>query len=57
MKNEDLATSAGTLVVLGILFGEDLLIGYSFIFAGIVLAIITAIKSKRQFKREKPSHP
>nr|MDO8134539.1 hypothetical protein [Candidatus Njordarchaeum guaymaensis] len=56
MKNEELTTFAGALVALGILFGEDLLIGYSFIGGGVTLAIIAMIKSKRQFKKEEPSH-
>jgi hypothetical protein len=54
MKSEEseLTTFAGLFVVLGIIFAEDLLIGYSFIGAGVTLAIIAIIKSKRQYKKE-----
>jgi hypothetical protein len=36
------------LVVLGIVFSEDLLIGYSFIGAGVLLSIVSMIKSRRK---------
>jgi hypothetical protein len=35
-----------TLVVLGIIFGDDRLIGYSFIGVGVLLSIISAIRSR-----------
>ena len=42
-------TLAGTLVVLGIIFGSsDQLIGYSFFGAGVMLSIISVIKSRRK---------
>ena len=44
-------TLATTLTVLGIVFGSDRLIGYSFIGAGIVLSIISMIKSKKLLKK------
>jgi hypothetical protein len=56
MNKEELATFAATLVVLGILFGEDLLIGYSFIGAGVLLAIISMIMSMRKLKKKELSH-
>ena len=40
-----LAMFAMLLVVLGIVFGDDRLIGYSFIGAGVFLAVIDIIKS------------
>ena len=46
MKNQELATLGGTLVVLGIIFSADLLIGYSFIGAGMLLAVVSMIKSR-----------
>ena len=55
MKSEEITTFACTLVVLGIIFGEDLLIGYSFIAAGVTLAIVAMIKSKKQVKKEELS--
>jgi hypothetical protein len=35
------------LIALGILFGEDRLVGYSFIGVGVLLSIISAIKNKK----------
>jgi hypothetical protein len=46
MKNPELVTLGSTLVVLGIIFGEDQLIGYSFIGAGVLLAVISMVKSR-----------
>ena len=51
MKNQELITLGGTLVVLGIIFGEDRLIGYSFIGVGILLSVISVIKSRRKEER------
>ena len=51
MKSEELTTLASTLVVLGIVFGSDRLIAYSFIGAGVVLSIISVIKSKKEVKK------
>jgi len=48
MKNQELMTLGSSLVVLGIVFGTDRLIGYSFIGAGVLLSIISAIKSRRK---------
>ncbi len=47
MRNREFTTLGSTLVVLGIIFGEDRLIGYSFIGAGVLLSIISMIKSRR----------
>lgn len=38
---------AMSLVVLGIVFGDDRLIGYSFMGAGVIIAIIDMIKNLR----------
>jgi hypothetical protein len=52
MKSQELVTLGSTLVVLGIIFGgEDRLIGYSFIGVGVLLSIISMIKSRRKRKR------
>jgi hypothetical protein len=48
MRSQEFAALGGTLVILGIVFGEDRLIGYSFIGAGVLLAIISIIRSKRK---------
>jgi hypothetical protein len=37
-----------TLVVLGILFGDDRLVGYSFIGVGVLVAAISAIEGMRK---------
>ncbi len=48
MKNKEFANLACTLVVLGIIFGgTDRLLGYSFIGAGALLALVSMIKSRR----------
>ena len=51
MKSQELITLGGTLVVLGIIFGEDRLIGYSFFGVGILLSVISVIKSRRKEER------
>ncbi|MDH5770209.1 MAG: hypothetical protein OEZ25_02830 [Candidatus Bathyarchaeota archaeon] len=40
-----LATLGMSLVVLGIIFGDDRLIGYSFIGAGVLLSVIDIIRN------------
>ena len=37
-----------SLVVLGIIFGDDRLIGYSFIGAGVLLSVIDIIKNLKK---------
>ena len=56
MKNQELITLGSTLVVLGIIFSEDQLLGYSCIVVGILLSVISAIKTKREAKRVKSLH-
>ena len=51
MKSQELTALGSTSVVLGIIFGEDRLIGYSFIGVGVLLSIISGIKSRRKEKR------
>ena len=51
MKSQELMTLGGTLVVLGIVFGEDRLIGYSFIGVGALLSVISVIKSRTKEER------
>ncbi len=46
MKSQ-LAALGSTMVVLGIIFGDDPLIGYSFIGAGALLAVASMIKPRR----------
>ena len=53
MRNHELVTLGSTLVVLGIIFGEDRLISYSFIGAGILLSVISMVKPWK--RRERPS--
>jgi hypothetical protein len=47
MRSQKIISLGSTLVVLGIVFGQDRLIGYSFIGAGILLSIISAIESRK----------
>jgi hydrogenase maturation factor len=42
-----LLTLASTLVVLGIIFGDDRVVGYSFIGVGVSLSIISAVRAKK----------
>ena len=46
--NQEIMILGSSLVVLGIVFGTDRLIGYSFIGAGVLLSIISAIKSRKR---------
>jgi hypothetical protein len=52
MRTKELITLASTFVILGIIFAEDWLIGYSFIGAGVLLSIVSAIKSRRKLKMQ-----
>jgi hypothetical protein len=52
MRTKKLLTLAYTLVILGIIFANDWLIGYSFIGAGVLLSIISAIKSRRKVRMQ-----
>mgnify|MGYP001135859929 CR=1 FL=1 len=49
--SQELMTLGSSLVVLGIVFGRDRLIGYSFIGAGVLLSIISVIKARRKEQR------
>ena len=49
--SQELTTLGGSLVVLGIVFGTDRLIAYSFIGAGVLLSVISLIKSRMKRKR------
>jgi hypothetical protein len=51
MRSQEFMTLGSTLVVLGIVFCDaDRLIGYSFIGAGVLLSIISGLKSRRKPK-------
>ena len=50
MRSKELITLAFTFVILGIVFADDWLIGYSLISAGVLLSIISAIKSRRKLR-------
>jgi hypothetical protein len=45
-----LVALGSSLVVLGIVFGTDRSIGYSFMGAGVALSVISTIKSRRKLK-------
>jgi hypothetical protein len=48
MRSQELITLAISLVVLGIVFSDEWLIGYSFIGAGVLLSIVSAFKLRRK---------
>jgi hypothetical protein len=47
-KPSNLAILGMSLVVLGIIFGDDRIIGYSFIGVGVLLSVIDMVKSRRR---------
>ncbi|MGB5925517.1 MAG: hypothetical protein WBH01_05415 [Dehalococcoidia bacterium] len=47
-KPSNLAIVGLSFVVLGIIFGDDRLIGYSFIGVGVLLSVIDAIRNRKQ---------
>jgi hypothetical protein len=53
VKIQEFMTLGSTLVILGVVFGEDRLIGYSFIGAGVLLSIVSMIKSRRKVRDAK----
>jgi len=48
MRSQELITLASSLVVLGIVFSDEWLIGYSFIGAGVLQSIVSAFKLRRK---------
>ncbi len=52
MRSKELTNLAFTLVILGIIFADDCLIGYSLIGTGVLLSIISAIKSRRKLRMQ-----
>ena len=48
IQDDALLTLGSTLVVLGIIFGDDRLLGYSFTGVGVLLAIISAVRRLRK---------
>ena len=53
MRSQEFMTIGSTLVVLGIIFGnEDWLIGYSFIGAGVLLSIVSAFELRRKLRMQ-----
>ena len=50
-SSHGLVALGSTFVVLGIVFGTDRLIGYSFIGAGVLLSVVGAIKSRKKEQR------
>ena len=53
MRSQEFMTLGSVLVVLGIVFGnEDLLIGYSFIGAGVLLSTISGFKLRRKTRAQ-----
>ena len=50
MRSQEFIALGSALVVLGIVFSEDWLIGYSFIGAGVLLSIISGFKLRRKMR-------
>jgi hypothetical protein len=48
IQDDALLTLGTGLVVLGIIFGDDPLVGYSFIGVGVLLSIISAVRGLRR---------
>jgi hypothetical protein len=46
-KPSNLAILALSLVVLGIIFGDSRIVGYSFIGVGVILSVIDAIRNRK----------
>jgi len=55
-EDNALLTLGLTLVVVGIIFGDDPLIGYSFIGVGVLLSIISAIKSRSKRMKQRSAN-
>ena len=47
-KPSNLALSGMSLVVLGVIFGDERILGYSFIGVGILLSVIDAVRNRRR---------
>jgi hypothetical protein len=47
-KPSNLALFGMSLVVLGIIFGDERIVGYSFIGVGILLSVIDAVRNRRR---------
>ena len=46
-RNSTLLAFGSSLVALGVVFGEDRLVGYSFIGAGVVLSLVSALRDRK----------
>ena len=51
MRYEKFLSLGNMLVVIGIVFGTERIIGYPLIGAGVLLSIINVIKSKKEIKK------
>ena len=52
MRSQEYMTLGSALVVLGIVFSQEQLIGYSFIGAGVLLSIISGFKLRRKSRTQ-----
>ncbi len=52
MRSQELMPLGSALVVLGIVFSENQLIGYSFIGAGVLLSIVSTFLSRRNLRKQ-----
>jgi hypothetical protein len=51
MRSEELRNLGMSIVVIGIVFGTERIIGYPLMGAGVLLSIISWIKSKKEGKK------
>jgi hypothetical protein len=47
-QDDAFLTLGGTLLILGIIFGDDRLVGYSFIGLSVLLSIISTVRGSRK---------
>ena len=52
MRSQEFMTLGSSFVVLGIIFSDEWLIGYSFIGAGVLLSIVSAFKLRRKLRMQ-----
>jgi hypothetical protein len=52
VRSQEYMTLGSALVVLGIVFSQEQLIGYSFIGAGVLLSIISGFKLRRKSRTQ-----
>ncbi len=52
MRSQELMTLGSALIVLGIVFSQEQLLGYSFIGAGVLVSVIGGFKLRRKMRTQ-----